>query len=114
MGMGYTTASKSDVESVMPEEYGGMWFLKEALDTEHLGVTVLEMEPGAKGKRHSHEGDGQEEVYVVVEGGVTVDFEGDTVTLREGEAVRIDPETERQLHNDGDTTAKLVLAGAPL
>lgn len=114
MGMGYATASKSEVESVMPEEYGGMWFLKEALDTEHLGVTVLEMEPGAKGKRHSHEGDGQEEVYVVVEGEVTVDLGGDAVTLGGGEAIRIDPGTERQIHNDGDVRAKLVLAGAPL
>ncbi len=50
--MGYDTASKADVESVVPDEFGGTWFLKDALETDHLGLTVLELEPGGKGKQH--------------------------------------------------------------
>ena len=112
--MGYNKASTDDVDSVVPEEYGGMWFLRDALETESVGVTVLELEPDAKGKQHDHEGDGQEEVYFVVEGTVDVDLtdRDKTVTLRKDDAVRLDAEETRQIHNRGDEKAKLVLAGA--
>lgn len=110
--MSYTTASTDDVESVIDPEYGGMWFLRDALDTAALGVTVLELEPGAKGKEHDHEHDGQEEVYVVVEGRVAVDLGDETVHLGEHEAIRLSADQTRQIHNDGDERATLVLAGA--
>jgi uncharacterized cupin superfamily protein len=112
--MGYQTASTDDVESVIDEEYGGMWFLKDALGTEEVGLTVLELEPGAKGKEHDHGGDGQEEIYCVVDGEIDVDIEDETVTLGEGDAVRIDAGETRQIHNRGEDRARLVLAGAPL
>ena len=112
--MGYEKASTEDVDSVVPEEYGGMWFLRDALGAERLGVTVLELEPGAKGKEHDHTHDGQEEVYFVVKGEVDVDLtdRDETVTLRKDDAVRLDAEETRQIHNRGDEKAKLVLAGA--
>lgn len=112
--MGYDTAAKTDAESVVPEEWGGMWFLKDELDAEHLGVTVLELEPGGKGKEHDHGPDGQEEVYYVLEGTVEVDLAEKTVTLGPEEAIRLDPAERRQIHNRGDERARLVLAGAPL
>jgi mannose-6-phosphate isomerase-like protein (cupin superfamily) len=112
--MGYNKASTEDVDSVVPEEYGGMWFLRDELGAKRLGVTVLELEPGAKGKEHNHEGDGQEEVYLVVEGDVDVDLpdSDQTVTLGEDEAVRLDADETRQIFNRGDVRAKLALAGA--
>jgi mannose-6-phosphate isomerase-like protein (cupin superfamily) len=112
--MGYQKASTADVESVINEEWGGMWFLKDALDTEHLGLTVLELEPGGKGKEHDHGPGGQEEVYCCVEGEVDVVFGDEQVTLTTNEAVRIDPETTREIQNNGEERAKLVLVGAPL
>jgi mannose-6-phosphate isomerase-like protein (cupin superfamily) len=111
--MGYQTASTADVESVVPEEYGGMWFLKDALDTSEIGVTILELEPDAKGKEHDHSGDGQEEVYVCVDGRIDVEFADGTVALGENEAVRVDPGETRQLHNRGEERARLVLVGGP-
>ena len=47
--MGYNKASTDDVDSIVPEEYGGMWFLRDALGAENVGVTMLELEPDAKG-----------------------------------------------------------------
>lgn len=111
--MGYDTATKTDAESVVPEEWGGMWFLKDHLDTEHLGFTVLELEAGGKGKEHDHDG-GQEEVYYVVEGTVEIDLGDETVSLGPEEAIRLDPDQTRQINNRGDVRATLVLAGAPL
>lgn len=112
--MGYDTVDRTDVESVVPEEFGGMWFLKDALDATELGVTVLELEPDGKGKEHDETESGQEEIYYVVEGTVAVHLDDETVTLGEGEAIRLDPDQRRQIENDGDQRATLVLAGAPL
>lgn len=112
--MGYKTASTDDVDSVIDEEYGEMWFLRDALDAERVGVTVLELEPGAKGKEHDHSHDGQEEVYLVAEGEVDIDLtdRDETVTLGAEEAVRLDADETRQIRNRGEERAKLVLAGA--
>lgn len=112
--MGYDTTHKTDVESVVPDEFGGMWFLKEELGTSELGVTVLELEPGGKGKAHDHGEDGQEEVYYVVSGAVDVHLGEETVTVGPEEAIRLDPDQQRQIENNGDERATLVLAGAPL
>jgi mannose-6-phosphate isomerase-like protein (cupin superfamily) len=111
--MGYDTASTEDVDSVVDEEYGGMWLLRDALDAEALGVTLMELEPGARGKEHDHSHDGQEEVYLVVDGELSVDLGEETVTLGAGEAIRLDPGTTRQLHNRGEERVRLVIAGAP-
>jgi len=118
--MEYATASTDGIDSVVPEEYGGMWFFRGPLGCENLGVTLLELEPGGKGKPHDHTGDGQEEVYLVVEGELTVQLGGDeeraadgALTLGEGEAVRVGPGTRRQLHNHGDVTVRVAIAGAP-
>jgi len=112
--MGYQTAAKTDADSVIPEEYGGMWFLKGPLESDHLGVSVLELEPGAEGQEHDETGSGQEEVYYVVQGEVDVELGERTVTLSSDEAIRLDPDTTRKLHNRGDERAKLILVGAPL
>lgn len=135
--MGYSVAGTSDVESVVPEEWGGMWFLRDALDCERLGVTLLELDPGGKGKEHDHGGTDHEEVYLVVDGELTValgpedrdaveggsedqgDVEGgdgatgEREVLGAGEAVRVDPGTTRQLFNRGDERVRVVVAGAP-
>ncbi|RKD88085.1 cupin domain-containing protein [Halopiger aswanensis] len=114
--MGYNTATKTDPESVVPEEAGGMWFLKEELDSDHVGFSILELEPGADGMEHDETESGQEEIYYVVSGTVEVALTDadETVSLEADELIRIDPEESRQISNTGDERAKLVLVGAPL
>ncbi len=112
--MAYDTAAKTDADSVVPEEWGGMWFLKGELDTDHLGFTVLELEPGGKTKEHDERESGQEEIYYVVAGQVGIDLDEETVQLDAETAIRLDPTERRQIRNVGDARATLVLAGAPL
>lgn len=112
--MGYETAQKTDAESVVPGEFGGMWFLKDELGANELGITVLELEPGGKGKEHDESESGQEEVYYVVSGTVDIHLGEETVTVGPEEAIRLDSTQQRQIENNGDQRAKLVLAGAPL
>ena len=110
--MGYSTASTADVDSLIDEAYGGMWMFREALGCENLGISLIELEPGGKGKPHDHAGDGQEEVYLVVDGELDVDLDEETVTLGTGEAVRVSPDQHRQLVNRGEVRVRLVVVGA--
>lgn len=112
--MGYQHVATADVESTVDPADGGMWFLKGPLGTRELGFTVREMAPGTSGKRHDHRHDGQEEVYYVVEGTLEVEVGDDQLTLAAGEALRVDAEETRQLHNRSDGLVRLVAAGAPI
>ncbi|AFO56002.1 MULTISPECIES: cupin domain-containing protein [unclassified Natrinema] len=114
--MGYDTVAKTDPESVIDEEWGGMWFLKDELGTEELGISVLELEPDGKGLEHDETDSGQEEVYYVVAGTVDIELDDadETVTLGTDDAIRLDAGETRQIHNRSDERAKLVLVGAPL
>lgn len=91
-----------------------MWFLKEELSTDHLGFTVLELEPGGKNREHDETDSGQEEVYYVVEGRVAIHLGEDAVELGDEEAIRLDPGERRRIENVGEEPATLVLVGAPL
>jgi len=106
--MSYTRVDYEDVEPVA----GGLHFLREPLDCEQLGVSVLDCEPGWSGKPHDHVEDGQEEVYVLVEGAATMTVDDEAVSLEAGEAIRVAADSERQIHN-GDAPSQFVIAGAP-
>ncbi|WP_339104838.1 cupin domain-containing protein [Haloterrigena salinisoli] len=114
--MGYDTASKTDPESVIDEEWGGMWFLKDEVDADEAGFSILELEPDGKGMEHDESDSGQEEIYYVVSGTVDVELtdRDETVTLEEDDLIRLDPEETRQIFNRSDERVKLVLVGAPL
>ncbi|MFD1634309.1 cupin domain-containing protein [Haloplanus ruber] len=90
---------------------GGLHFLRDALDCANLGVSVLDVEAGWSGKPHDHEDDGQEEVYVLVEGAATVTVEDETVSMAAGDALRVDPASTRQI--DTEEASLFVIAGAP-
>lgn len=106
--MSYSKVSTAEVEPVAD----AMRFLREPLDCEQVGVTVLECGPGWTGKPHDHAEDGQEEVYLLLEGDATVEVDGEDVQLSGGDALRIPPESERTIRN-GDTESTFVLVGAP-
>lgn len=104
--MSYTKAEYDEVEPKAP----GMYFLREALDCEQLGMTVLEASEGWKGLEHDHSGDGQEEVYLLVDGSGQITIDGETVELTPGEAVRVSADATRELAFDAESL--MVIAGA--
>jgi mannose-6-phosphate isomerase-like protein (cupin superfamily) len=106
--MSYTKVDYADVEPVAE----GMHFLRDELECENLGVTVLDCGPGWEGKPHDHADEGHEEVYVLVDGRATVTVEGEAVEMESGDALRVGAEDERQITN-GDTNSTFVLVGAP-
>lgn len=106
-GMGYDTVTYSDVEPNAP----GMYFLRDALNCENLGITVVEGGDEWEGMEHDHADDGHEEVYLLLAGEATLDVEEDTIELTAGDAVRVDPDQSRYLAFTDDDS-RMVIAGA--
>ncbi len=69
--------------------------------------------PGARGKRHADKV--QEEVFVVLDGTLTIDLgePTDRHVLEKGSAVVVQPGTVLQLRNAGDEDLVLFIYGAP-
>lgn len=106
--MAYTKTNYTDVDPVA----GAMHFLRDPLDCENLGVTVVECEPGWTSEEHDHADEGQEEVYLLLSGEATVSVEDEAVEMSEGDAIRIPPDATRYIEN-GNTESRFVLVGAP-
>jgi mannose-6-phosphate isomerase-like protein (cupin superfamily) len=71
-------------------------FAREPLETERTAVSYLRVAPGERVPwGHTHKQ--QEEVYVVVNGSGRVKLDEDLVDLKQWDAVRIPPETMRNV-----------------
>ena len=76
------------------------------------GMNVLRMPPNWSGHRgHDHVEDGQEEVYVVLEGRAILEVGVDWITLRPGMFARVSPYSHRKLVT-GDEGATVLALGA--
>jgi uncharacterized cupin superfamily protein len=86
--------------------------LRRQLGVESFGLNLMLLAPGQRGRIHRHEH--QEEVYVVLEGTLTLELDGgETHTLQPRDAARVAPDLRRRLSNRGDTrVALLALGGA--
>jgi uncharacterized cupin superfamily protein len=84
--------------------------LRAPLGATSLGINLIRLQPGQRGRIHRHER--QEEVYVVLAGTLTLVVEGEPHELRQGQAARLAPEERRQLVNASDDPLVLLALGA--
>lgn len=86
--------------------------LRRALGVSSFGINLMLLQPGQRGRIHRHEQ--QEEVYLVLEGVLSLAVDGGTERdLGVGELVRVAPGVRRQLINRGPgRLAMLALGGA--
>ncbi len=76
------------------------------------GMNVLDFDPHNAGHpEHDHAADGQEEVYVVLEGTIYLEAMGSQRVIRAGEMVRVAPEVKRKLVT-GEEGARVLAIGA--
>jgi mannose-6-phosphate isomerase-like protein (cupin superfamily) len=83
--------------------------LRRALGVTSFGINQLVLEARQRGRIHRHQR--QEEVYLVLEGTLTLVVEGDEQTVERGELVRVAPEVRRQLVNRGPERLVMVALG---
>ena len=82
--------------------------LRRELGVSSFGINVITLAPRQRGRIHAHER--QEEVFVVLEGELTIGIEGEEHTVPRGGAVRVASSVRRQLVNRSTTTTLLLLA----
>ncbi len=63
--------------------------LRRQLGVSSFGINEIVLQPGQRGRIHRHER--QEEVYVVLEGRLTLAIEGEETDLGKGELIRVAP-----------------------
>jgi mannose-6-phosphate isomerase-like protein (cupin superfamily) len=83
--------------------------LRRQLGVTSFGLNQIVLRPGERGRIHRHAR--QEEVYLVLEGTLTLSLEGEETSLERGELVRVGPEVRRQLVNRGPERLVLLALG---
>jgi mannose-6-phosphate isomerase-like protein (cupin superfamily) len=84
--------------------------LRRQLGVTSFGLNQIVLQPRQRSRIHRHER--QEEVYLVLEGTLTLVVEGEETMLEQGELVRVAPEVRRQLVNRGPARLALIAIGA--
>lgn len=88
--------------------------LRAALGVTAWGMNVLDLEPGCElYPEHDHIEDGQEEVYLVLEGAVMLRTGGRDYALEAGTACRVAPEVRRKLVTGAVGARVLAIGAAP-
>jgi mannose-6-phosphate isomerase-like protein (cupin superfamily) len=83
--------------------------LRAELGVSSFGLNQIVLQPGQRGRIHRHHR--QEEVYLVLEGVLTLVVEGEELDLGAGELVRVPADVRRQLVNRGPGRLSLLALG---
>jgi uncharacterized cupin superfamily protein len=95
-GDGWAVATIDDLG-----EGPGFRKVRSALGVTGFGVNAIVLPPSWVTPRHSHER--QEELYLVLDGEIEFDLDGEKHTLGPGGLAKVDPGTMRSLRNTSDT-----------
>ena len=85
-----------------------------ALGVTAWGMNAIELDPHCSlYPEHDHEGDGQEEVYVVLRGAATIRAGDREWPLRAGDLAHVGPSVKRKLVTGDEGVTILALGGTP-
>ncbi len=84
------------------------------LGVESFGIQVFDFPADfAHYPEHDHSQDGQEEVYVVLEGSADFEIDGERVPIASGSIVRVQSGCRRKLHPGPDGLRVVAIGGTP-
>jgi uncharacterized cupin superfamily protein len=95
--------------SLEPDGPERFQLLRRQLGVSAFGLNLVVLAPRQRGRIHAHER--QEEVYLVLEGALTLGVEGEEHVLETGQLVRVAPSVRRQLINRGAQRLVLLALG---
>ena len=97
------------------ESYRGQFlYAGRGLGVTAWGMNILKLPPNwADYPHHDHLKDGQEEVYVVLEGSATLEAEGESWQLKPGMLARVGHRQKRKLVPGPEGVTILALGGTP-
>jgi uncharacterized cupin superfamily protein len=107
----YTVKRIEDMEAVYR---GGFIKARAALGVTSFGMQIIALPPDAHAHpEHDHASDGQEEVYLVLDGSAEIEIEGERVPLDTETMVRVASGTKRKLHTADEAARVLCLGAVP-
>jgi quercetin dioxygenase-like cupin family protein len=93
---------------------GGFVHVRDGLGVSSFGLQVLRFPPNAdQHPEHDHAHDGQEEVYCVIDGSLTLRADGEEHELSKGSFARVGPGVTRQLYSGDEPATVIALGGVP-
>jgi uncharacterized cupin superfamily protein len=98
--------------SLEPDSEERFVSLRRALGVSTFGLNQIILRPGQRGRIHRHTT--QEEVYIVLEGTLTLVFEDATMELGKGEIARVAPDVRRYIANRHPENVLLLALGGAL
>ena len=100
----------------MEHAYGGSYVrVRASLGASAFGVQVIQLPPDSEDlyPRHDHNFDGQEEVYLLLEGGGEMEVDGERFPMDTETFVRVDPAGRRRFRSGPEGARLLAIGGVP-
>ena len=101
-----------DVADV-PVLWGSFRFVRHHLGATAFGFTQIDFPPDKIGSEHDETESGQEEVYLALSGGGTLEIDGEIVEMRPGRYILVGPDSKRRPTAGADGMSFLVIGGVP-
>jgi quercetin dioxygenase-like cupin family protein len=99
------------IDELASIHHGAVKLAGDELGVRSFGLQVLDFPPGfADYPEHDHSDDGQEEVYVVLEGSAEFEVEGERVAAEAGSLLWVGAESRRRLEA-GPTGVRILAIG---
>jgi uncharacterized cupin superfamily protein len=87
--------------------------MRRALGTTAFGLNEVRLPPGAEGAEHDETATGHEEVYVMLSGEGTFTIDGEDVPVTEGDYLRVDSSSTRQVIAGPEGLRFIVIGAKP-
>lgn len=101
-----------DVDEI-PYTWGTFKFVRHHLGATAFGFSQIDLPPEKVGSEHDEAESGQEEVYLTLAGGGTLEVDGEKVDMKPGRYVLVPPEARRRPSAGPDGMSFLVIGGVP-
>ena len=112
-GDGYSVLNLKDFEQ-MEGSGDCTWRLaRKSLDVSAFGMNLVDIGPGGGIPEHTEDDRDHEEVFIVLDGDTTAVIDGIEQEAPKGTFVRVSPSVRRQIRNDGDAPARVLIVSAP-
>jgi quercetin dioxygenase-like cupin family protein len=86
---------------------------RKSLDVSAFGMNVVDIGPGGQIPEHTEAERDHEEVFIVLDGDATALIDGTEQAAPAGTFVRAAPEVRRQIRNDSERPARVLIVSAP-
>jgi quercetin dioxygenase-like cupin family protein len=106
------TYSLVDADDV-PYTWGTFKFIRHRLGATAFGFAQIDFPPDKVGSEHDETESAQEEVYLCLRGGGTLEVDGDVVEMKPGRYILVPPASKRRPAAGVDGMSFLVIGGVP-